>query len=407
MSVPYWDTTLDDALGNNAINSVMWTERFVGNGHGDVTTGPFAGWTLPFTSQGRNVLFRNLSAGVPFQRTTPGFLTDQTVGRMMNASRLRELSWFVDAFFEGRHGAVHNWVGGPMADLPNSPADPVFWLHHSFIDCLWEDFRDRQRSLRPPVDPRYDYPNDSVVYGVNTQQPDGRMLRRAADSAHYSTNTMEPFGPLRNIDGLSDEYTGVFYRCAGRPRCPDCGSTNNLFCSRRINKCVPKLRLFADCSSFQDDDSCFDGVCCRGTCQRSCESVPPIRSDGPFNPPTSRSDSSPDETSRFRFANTVPTTRAARPSPVATTSPGVRGTEATSADRNPEFQQTTGCPQSDPLCFNEFNSIISQPDFDGAAQTIFDLIERRRSPERFNFAPNIPFPPFPPAVEDQDDFASF
>ncbi len=37
----------------------------------------------------------------------------------------------------GIHGGVHIWVGGTMSDASVSPADPVFWLHHSNLDRLW------------------------------------------------------------------------------------------------------------------------------------------------------------------------------------------------------------------------------------------------------------------------------
>lgn len=39
------------------------------------------------------------------------------------------------------HGAVHNFVGGDMWDFNHAANDPVFWLHHSNIDRLWEVWR--------------------------------------------------------------------------------------------------------------------------------------------------------------------------------------------------------------------------------------------------------------------------
>ena len=38
---------------------------------------------------------------------------------------------------EFAHNNVHGWVGGTMADILISPADPLFWLHHAQIDRLW------------------------------------------------------------------------------------------------------------------------------------------------------------------------------------------------------------------------------------------------------------------------------
>jgi len=41
------------------------------------------------------------------------------------------------------HNAVHLWVGGHMRDVPIAPNDPVFWLHHSFVDKLWDIWQRR------------------------------------------------------------------------------------------------------------------------------------------------------------------------------------------------------------------------------------------------------------------------
>jgi hypothetical protein len=40
----------------------------------------------------------------------------------------------------GMHNRVHLWVGGSMLPM-SSPNDPVFWLHHCFIDKLWADWQ--------------------------------------------------------------------------------------------------------------------------------------------------------------------------------------------------------------------------------------------------------------------------
>ncbi len=40
------------------------------------------------------------------------------------------------------HNRVHVWVGGQMA-TGMSPNDPVFWLHHCFVDKLWSEWQKR------------------------------------------------------------------------------------------------------------------------------------------------------------------------------------------------------------------------------------------------------------------------
>ena len=45
-----------------------------------------------------------------------------------------------DAFrnsLERLHDSAHLFVGGQMANATSSANDPVFWLHHCFVDCLW------------------------------------------------------------------------------------------------------------------------------------------------------------------------------------------------------------------------------------------------------------------------------
>ncbi|GAA3004698.1 hypothetical protein GCM10020229_15770 [Kitasatospora albolonga] len=40
---------------------------------------------------------------------------------------------------------MHVWVGGMMS-TGMSPNDPVFWLHHCFIDKLWSEWQKRHPS---------------------------------------------------------------------------------------------------------------------------------------------------------------------------------------------------------------------------------------------------------------------
>jgi len=42
------------------------------------------------------------------------------------------------------HDGVHDWVGGDMSVTPFSAHDPIFWMHHAFVDYMWEVFREHQ-----------------------------------------------------------------------------------------------------------------------------------------------------------------------------------------------------------------------------------------------------------------------
>ena len=45
-------------------------------------------------------------------------------------------------FETGPHAWGHNSIGGVMSDMFSSPEDPVFWLHHAYVDRgyrIWQN----------------------------------------------------------------------------------------------------------------------------------------------------------------------------------------------------------------------------------------------------------------------------
>jgi len=264
VTIPYWDSTMDEILGDQSRNTIMWTPQFMGNIEGDVVTGPFANWPILFPIENRTRLFRMM---VP----EGGLFTDAVVDGVINAPDFRSITWFVDPTFEAVHGQVHDYVGGVLGDLGGSPGDPVFFLLHSFVDFVFELHRQAQR--RRGVDIRFNYPNDSVALGVGRVPPEGELITSIEDSLHQALDPMLPFDGLLNIDGLSTGYTPRYYRYAPRPTCstlrPYCGSPY-LFCETNRQKCAPKLQEGATCLPWANMRPCYRGVCCNGRCARAC-----------------------------------------------------------------------------------------------------------------------------------------
>jgi len=58
-----------------------------------------------------------------------------------------------------------------MADA-TSPNDPVFFLHHTFLDKLWEDWKPQHRTV-PPYSPTQGAPgydlNSTLVFNASGQ----------------------------------------------------------------------------------------------------------------------------------------------------------------------------------------------------------------------------------------------
>ena len=46
------------------------------------------------------------------------------------------------------HNSVHGRLGCSMASVKTAAYDPLFWLHHSFIDYIWAK-RQKDRVLDP------------------------------------------------------------------------------------------------------------------------------------------------------------------------------------------------------------------------------------------------------------------
>nr|WP_202502067.1 tyrosinase family protein [Streptomyces sp. SID5785] len=164
VSVPYWDWTAD-----RSPTSSLWGEDFLGgNGHSSdrrVTTGPFARggghWTiteavtdgdflmrefgrprqpvsLPSAAQLAGALGESRYDAEPWNSTASSGLRNKLEGWPV---RRGDGTWF-------NHNLVHRWVGGHMLGA-GSVNDPVFWLHHSFVDLCWS----RWRAKHPKADP--------------------------------------------------------------------------------------------------------------------------------------------------------------------------------------------------------------------------------------------------------------
>lgn len=170
----------------------------MGTSKGRVRNGPFMNWNTP-----AGPLVRN---GAQI-----GDLFDHgTIRAILTRSRLHEIAEpnAVPPYdLEIRHGDVHQWIGGLMEPAETSGFDPVFYLHHCFVDYIWELFRRNQQ--RRGVNPETDYPND---YGSTPHGPNRRMR----------------LGRLRNIHGLSNMYTSRIYSYEPSPTCSyrntNCGS---------------------------------------------------------------------------------------------------------------------------------------------------------------------------------------
>ncbi|WAU81691.1 tyrosinase family protein [Streptomyces sp. Qhu-G9] len=149
VALPYWDWTTD-----RTARSALWAPDFLGGTgravDGRVMEGPFAAaagdWPISVRVDARTYLRRSLGGN---GRPLP---TGAEVESVLAMSTYDMAPWnsASDGFrnhLEGwrgvnLHNRVHVWVGGQMA-TGVSPNDPVFWLHHAYIDKLWAEWQRR------------------------------------------------------------------------------------------------------------------------------------------------------------------------------------------------------------------------------------------------------------------------
>jgi tyrosinase len=163
VSVPYWDWTRD-----RSATSTPWTADLLG-GNGrrsdrQVMTGPFAyaegNWTLKEGVTDEEFLTRDLGrARDPIQLPTKSELEWALKDPLYDASPWdstvrKGFRNKLEGWGAGRgsaswhnHNRVHRWVGGAMVGGA-SVNDPVFWMHHAFIDLVWSRWQRRHREHR-------------------------------------------------------------------------------------------------------------------------------------------------------------------------------------------------------------------------------------------------------------------
>jgi tyrosinase len=171
LALPYWDWDISGA-------SNPFTPDFLG-GDGDlaqggqVVTGPFAYATRNFSIQVWDDATGNPALRREFGEDSTSWLPTASE---VAAGVAKTPYWPGPSCFERvsegvLHNPVHRWIGGNMADA-TSPNDPIFFLHHAYLDLLWEQWK----TQHPEIDsylptsgsPGYDL-NSALVFNAPTE----------------------------------------------------------------------------------------------------------------------------------------------------------------------------------------------------------------------------------------------
>ena len=165
LSLPYWDTSMDQSL-----SSPLWNQNFLGQFNND--------WGLD----------RDLGdfGSLP----TPQEITD--------VQAIVDFLVYSNTFERGTpHAGPHRWVGGRMRSSA-SPRDPVFYFHHTNVDRLWAAWQEVNQSST--------FQRTSMIRYDGTYVFDGKTLPLVNPNDILNTRF---FGTFYAVDGLSklDNYT--------------------------------------------------------------------------------------------------------------------------------------------------------------------------------------------------------
>jgi hypothetical protein len=165
---PYWEESLD--AGNFSKSEIFDAEfGFGGDGVGTercVTDGPFAGY------------MNNLGPGYEINkhcinRRISDFASQPAV--QSNVDTCLRATSYTQAWncIEGQpHGAGHGGVGEQMMNPISSPGDPLFYMHHTWLDKIWWDWQARDLETRLTAIGGNNEMNPAFANGLFGNRPD-------------------------------------------------------------------------------------------------------------------------------------------------------------------------------------------------------------------------------------------
>jgi hypothetical protein len=203
--LPYWDWTYDAA---RPMESIILSPDWFGSssGGGCIPDGPFKDWQVKVPTP--HCLSRGYKPG-QFQET---YISSGTLATLLRgAKNMKELTSSINI---EPHGAVHVAIGGDLVEK-HSPNDPLFYLHHAFIDKIWYDWQnsgggeDFPWDKHAPVKPWNQKVSDWLkpTSGCITyKQP---VAIRGGSQGHNSFKFIQPTVPEKPPVKLNKQWTSI------------------------------------------------------------------------------------------------------------------------------------------------------------------------------------------------------
>lgn len=136
ITIPYYDWS---------INNDKWTfdniwGRVGGANGGPIPNKPFSGWRSPLPNEHvvtRVMVANSATNGIGEQSADLESRAALDTAISRTDASFEEFANYVEVV----HGLPHIEIGGDMSNGFYSPSDPVFYLHHAFVDKIWRDWQ--------------------------------------------------------------------------------------------------------------------------------------------------------------------------------------------------------------------------------------------------------------------------
>jgi hypothetical protein len=215
--------------------------------HGEELKQPFGGWV---DHKGR-CLTRGVDWNMASQKPFSGRTSIVTM--MQNVNYGTASSGFRINIEGTPHGMTHNYLGGHMRSFI-SPADPIFFSHHCFIDKLWADWQDC-----------HDYDTEEVK-NLLLADPDNREHEKYYEDTRTSVYENDRVNDLMEFNLMGKQQP------QSSDTCTDTGTT----CTKSNADCAACVGANDGwCSSNNWDTTCCN-ICAQTQCASVCGFQAPI-----------------------------------------------------------------------------------------------------------------------------------
>ena len=145
-------------------------------------------------------------------------IEDQEIRRLFRIRNTRDFNEYDETI----HNGVHVWVGGNMARIASAATDPIFFMHHCFIDYLWWQWQNNNRrrasTFRYPRGnwaSREGHQPDINVVNLNVRGYRG-ITNREVYGRYWAFNAGVTYQRRPRCSGRGNgTCTGPYLRCLG------------------------------------------------------------------------------------------------------------------------------------------------------------------------------------------------